>query len=562
MQSRSFRRKMSEEPSASDAGGAREYESFGDMALDELCTSEEMLPVIVKHEKHMENLDVPLWVARRAKLQGCHLFLWNAVFRGEASDDEPKSYSIVETLSYAVMMQEIDFEAMLTSFRAALSCATEAARQGKTEIFSQAVERMLEFDDDATGVGHHLKHGLSIAVSSGHIDVLRVLESSPIPASAWPDTGDLYYALENAASAGNLRAVKLIASEQNFCIFGGYPGFSSSAVDAAAANGHIRVVEFLCGLEDYPSGSYCGEDALRGAVSNGRLDVVRFLRSDRFDKVSSERCVWGRGLVAKAVKRGDYAMVRLLRSDEIAGPDGEKAPWSIHAMSCALKRRDFDMIRLLRSEALAGPGGERCPWHYTHMETAIRRGDAELIKFLRSEELAGSGGARCPWHMTHLELAAARGDVDLLKYMCSGEDRLPWRGCVIGAAAEAGKIDVLRFLASEEGTRLSAGPRVWRWFSVGDYAFYEHLDVVAFVFTETPVVEKPDKDLLFDIWRVAIQAAIHGHAEVVTYLLDLVEIRAPAYREELREEVAKAAIEEGMSSVYRYARMCKRVNRK
>ncbi|KAE9087782.1 hypothetical protein PF007_g20240 [Phytophthora fragariae] len=163
-------------------------------------------------------------------------------------------------------------------------------------------------------------------------------------------------AMDSAAGNGHLDMVKWLHEHTKM-------GCTTKAMDAAARGGHLEVVKWLHEHTD----EGCTSKAMDGAVHSGALDVVKWLH-----KNLSEGC--SKAMVNEAAKRGHLRVLRWLNMNY-------PADWSTAAMDNAAMGGHFEVVLLLhrvRSEGCSpGPVHMKSPsfdierWLIEHYPTRM-----------------------------------------------------------------------------------------------------------------------------------------------------------------------------------------------
>ncbi|GMF20672.1 unnamed protein product [Phytophthora lilii] len=218
--------------------------------------------------------------------------------------------------------------------------------------------------------------------------------------------------------------------EQVFC----------SVVDAAAANGHLDVVQFLLQVAaeertskrrrvasyscpqseevpDIPTKPGCTVAAINGAAAHGHLDVVRWLHANRTEGCTTTA-------MDLAAQNGHLEMVQWLHNNRSEG-------CTTSAMDMAARGGHLDVIKWLHGHRIEGCTTKA-------MNNAAATGHLEVVKWLHEHRSEGCTAAA-------MDGAAAYGELDVVKWL----HRHRSAGCTERAmdnAAHGGHLPVLRWL--------------------------------------------------------------------------------------------------------------------
>ncbi|GMF34007.1 unnamed protein product [Phytophthora lilii] len=278
---------------------------------------------------------------------------------------------------------------------------------------------------------------------------------------------------------------------------GGRSRCSSDAMDGAAANGHLEIVQYLHTQRT----EGCTVAAMDGAARNGHMQVVEFLHTQR-----TEGCT--AAAMDGAARSGHLAMVQFLHTNRTEG-------CTTAAMDGAAAGGFIDVVQFLHEHRLEG-----CT--VKAMNGAARSGHLEVVKFLHTHRREGcttdamDGAAlvgRLPIITFLHEIrkegcttravdgAAWRGHLEVVKFLMTNRSE----GCTSKAmdtASQNGYLEIVRFL-HEQGTAQCTTA------AMDSAASGGHLEIVRYL--QENRVEGCTKDAMTN-------AAINGHANVVLYL--------------------------------------------
>ncbi|OQR98691.1 hypothetical protein ACHHYP_08227 [Achlya hypogyna] len=276
----------------------------------------------------------------------------------------------------------------------------------------------------------------------------------------------------------------------------------STALDAAAAAGHVAVTRFL-----HDEGFACSTDAMDGAAAGSHLTVLRFLHAQRAEGCSAKA-------ISTAAKHGHLEVVRFLC--EVV-----RAPCDPDLLDVAVGGGHLDVVAYLVSQRASLPlavsveafdevcaKGHLAVAQFLHaqlpgvlcssraMDAAAANGHLAVVAFLDAHR--GEGCSTLA-----LDQAATNGYLDVVKYL----HRHRREGCTQEAmdmAATNGYLDVVRFLHRHR----TEGCSTWAM----DFASkHGHLEVVRFLHSHRR--EGCTDDALN-------MAAQQGHLEVVRFLCE------------------------------------------
>ncbi|TMW69293.1 hypothetical protein Poli38472_001449 [Pythium oligandrum] len=210
--------------------------------------------------------------------------------------------------------------------------------------------------------------------------------------------------LEIVASAGSLELVKFIHKTR------GLGELGASVMHQAAEHGHVDIVRFL----HKHTNVECTTDAMDLAAANGHLEVVEFLHHHR-----SEGCTTR--AMDEAAKQGYLNVVKFLH-------DHRSERCTTSAMDCTTS---LEVVRFLH-----GHRREGCTSNA--MDAAAASGNLEIVEFLHTNRMEG-----CTTNA--MDQAAANGHLQVVRFL----HRHRSEGCTtraMGEAAANGHLEVVQFL--------------------------------------------------------------------------------------------------------------------
>lgn len=318
---------------------------------------------------------------------------------------------------------------------------------------------------------------MATAVARRAFDVVLAL-----PASACVNGYIPSAAVDAAAAIGNLGALQRFRDS-------GRVLWSRSAVDLAAAHGHLAVVEFFWKVR--VSGT---TDAIDDAALNGHAAVVAFLLAHYHMPVNDPTL--GR-VVARSPTQESYA----------------REGCTSDAMCNAALNGHLEIVRML------DVNGARC--RSDAMDCAAAGGHLDVVAYLDQHRTEG-----CTTDA--MDDAASRGHYDVVVYL----DTHRREGCTTKAmdgAADAGRLDIVSYLHHNR----TEGCTTW---AMDASAGEGHLDVVRFLHEHR--IEGCTADAVD-------MAAVAGFLDVVAYLCEHV-------RADCGPRTIDRAAEAGHDAIVRY----------
>ncbi|EGG19712.1 hypothetical protein DFA_00290 [Cavenderia fasciculata] len=222
---------------------------------------------------------------------------------------------------------------------------------------------------------------MDLAASSGHFEIVKYLHE-------YRSEGCTTNAIDNASMNGHLEIVKYLYEQRT-------EGATTNAMDLAA-KGHLNVVKYLyenqttttttISMEDgvilnasIEMLSYlvntvkakCTPDALRAALSYGKLDIFYFLH----DHFSDDSCVWSPIIMDWAAHYGHIDVVKYLNEHRTEGA-------TTRAMDWAASSGHFEIVKYLHEHRSEGATSNA-------MDEAAMRGYIDIVKFLHFNRTEG-----------------------------------------------------------------------------------------------------------------------------------------------------------------------------
>lgn len=263
---------------------------------------------------------------------------------------------------------------------------------------------------------------MSTAVACRAFEVVMTLPASACERGRIPPA-----ATDAAASVGDLDAVRRLYDSRRAV-------WSDRAMDLAAANGHLAVVQFL-----YERRVFGTTDAIDDAALNGHADVVEFLLAHHHKPANNPRLgrivvptpaqvSYGRegctsDAMCNAALNGHLDIVRML--------DANGARCRPDAMNCAAAHGHMDVVIYLDENRTEGCTVDA-------MDDAASRGHLDVVIYLDTHRREG-----CTTKA--MDYAADAGHLEIVSYL----HRNRREGCTTWAmdgAAGEGHLDVVRFL--------------------------------------------------------------------------------------------------------------------
>ncbi|KAJ3411709.1 hypothetical protein HDV05_001819 [Chytridiales sp. JEL 0842] len=324
------------------------------------------------------------------------------------------------------------------------------------------------------------------AAKSGNLDLMKLLLKNGfgcnieaiIGASEWGHLEMVQYLHEN---------VELLRwSESDYRRL-----YFSSAMDKAACNGHLKVVEFL----HFNRTEGCSDSALRFAARHGHLAVVRFLRQNRSEGVFADA-------MRRACGLGHLDVVRYLFNDQRESETFDEQTLSVAAAKGYYEIVEFlhrNNTSLLCNEWALEKVLQRCfgrIFLYLHtnnlsnisnhqhmlrrvLKHATKSGNTMIIDILLEAHsqvninvlakikhrcgrylLRGYSTAYVPLHTCLINLVATHGHLATLKHL-HNHPALTWSTDAMDLAAENGHLDVVAFLHENRTEGCTAKAMDW-----------------------------------------------------------------------------------------------------
>ncbi|EGZ19433.1 hypothetical protein PHYSODRAFT_558166 [Phytophthora sojae] len=196
---------------------------------------------------------------------------------------------------------------------------------------------------------------------------------------------------------------------------GHFPRCTSFAMDAAAGCGHLNVVKWLHAHRS----EGCTTTAMDRAAGNGHLDVVQWLHSHR-----SEGCTTA--AMANAATRPFHALeiIQWLHLNRTEG-------CTTAAMDGAAANGNFTLLQWLHDNTAVGCSSRS-------MVSAARLGRLDILKWLTKYYAEA-------WTHKAMSKAASRGHLNVVKWLCENRGE-GFAGKAMEKAASRGHLHVVRWL--------------------------------------------------------------------------------------------------------------------
>ncbi|EFA77948.1 hypothetical protein PPL_08593 [Heterostelium album PN500] len=287
----------------------------------------------------------------------------------------------------------------------------------------------------------YFKNAIDISAEFGHLECVKYL---------FKHNHHVHCAMDKASGHGYLDIVKFI----HYASIGPYTGnsvydysdsskragCSTMAINKAAMNGHLDVVEFLC--ENRSEG--CGEEAINWAATVGNLSVVKYLHY----KIGAP-CFYE--ALDMAATNGYLGLVKFLHYNRTEG-------CSTSAIDGAARNGHLEILKFLHFNRTEG-----CTTGA--FDNAARNGHLDILKFLHEYRDEGcsvmaANGAAFEGHLDvieHLHIwnveftigamtnAAVNGHVGIVKFLHENRNE----GCqqsTLADSARKGHLEVVKFI--------------------------------------------------------------------------------------------------------------------
>ncbi|KDO28668.1 hypothetical protein SPRG_06522 [Saprolegnia parasitica CBS 223.65] len=188
-------------------------------------------------------------------------------------------------------------------------------------------------------------------------------------------------ALNGAISNGHLDVARFLIENRT-------EGASINILNTAAGNGHLHVVEYLHSLGTFD----CTTDAVNKAAAGGHLDVVQFLLTHRREGCTRDM------VVRNALKSGHLRTAKYLLSLDYPFPTGE-IDFDADIYD---KPEMLDVLRLVMDHGQ--------PWHEDWVGNACAMNNVPLVAFLLKQQDARCGPGA-------LETAIVAQAMDVVRYL-------------------------------------------------------------------------------------------------------------------------------------------------
>ncbi|KAK1940853.1 putative ankyrin repeat protein [Phytophthora citrophthora] len=349
------------------------------------------------------------------------------------------AHSVMENSGSVEMLQWLDEQGQLDCIKDLL---VKAASGG----YIDAVHWLL----DRSQRGVDIRLAIHKAASNGHLEIARLLYSrAEIPQDRdmrelqrVEDEQQLGYKINywspmvsgqsmfEASRGGFLDVVQWLYME-----LGDYPDIDlfnyremrhESAMDAAAANGHLNVLRFLHELQNEMHQSktkrgltlpICTTAAMDGAAANGHLAVVQWLHEHRNEGCTAKA-------MDRAARNGYLDVVKWLFKNR---PDG----YAASAMDSAAESGNLELVKWLHFNTSVG-----CTT--AAMDNAAESGSLDILEWLNSNRSEGCSKKA-------MVLASVNGYVRVVKWLYSHWSSMR-SSSGIQTAATLGHFEIVLFL--------------------------------------------------------------------------------------------------------------------
>ncbi|ETN02507.1 hypothetical protein PPTG_16460 [Phytophthora nicotianae INRA-310] len=309
-----------------------------------------------------------------------------------------------------------------------------AAQCGHLEIVRWLIDRDVVEGGDLTHLGKEASLAIHIAAVNGHLQVAKYLRiRAQIPTSA------VECVLQRAEQSTQLRELSVQLDTKNEAT---RVSWKTAAI--AAGRGHLDVVRWLC--EEYADGQEVNlfvdyktdkkiSAAMDTAARNGRLEVLEYLhnlqksidtplKKRKRDEMSPPSPICSKAAMDEAAANGHLSVVQWLHENRTEG-------CSIEAVDAAAAGGHLDVVRWLHEHRKQG-----CTT--AAMDGAARNGHLEMIQWLNDNTSAGCTTAA----MDH---SAMNGHIAVVKWLHEHRNEECTVAAMNGAAAN-GFLNVVKFL--------------------------------------------------------------------------------------------------------------------
>ncbi|EGZ24389.1 hypothetical protein PHYSODRAFT_487528 [Phytophthora sojae] len=253
---------------------------------------------------------------------------------------------------------------------------------------------------------------VAAAAENGHLEAVKWLLQARGAVKCMKET----HLHQAAARGGHLEVVRWLRTHLMEQV-------ESRALDEAAANGFVEVVEFLhqewtaAKLESNRGSCSATARAMNGAASNGHLGMVKWLDEDRDDGCTGDA-------MNRAAWNGHLEVVKWLHEHRTEGCTQQ-------AMNMAAKGGHLEIVQFLHEQRREG-----CT--YNAMDWAAHENHLEIVQWLHANRTEGCS------RLTMNEVAK-RGHLEMIKWLHANRTE----GCTVAAlnaAATYGHLDIVKFL--------------------------------------------------------------------------------------------------------------------
>ncbi|RLN96571.1 hypothetical protein BBJ28_00014362 [Nothophytophthora sp. Chile5] len=347
-------------------------------------------------------------------------------------------------------------------------------------------------------LGRDASRSMYLAAINGHLEVAQYVHAKGID-----DYGE--NTMYKAAERGHLGVVKWLyaefASHPDIDLFpvsrpnaDGYPQYPT-AMDAAASNGHLEVLQFLhdvgASLETSPErrkrkrakergrpkldkrGPTCTRAAMTNAVAEGHLEVAQWLHSNRYEGCSPSA-------INTAARNGHLEMVKWMHEHTMvscttSAIDGAAANGHLEVVQWLHKNRTEGCTTIAMDRAASKGHLDVIQWLHANrregctsfaMDSAARSGHLQVVQWLHTHRSEGCTD-------NAMDGAAYNGHLAIVQWLHTHRTE----GCTIDAmhfAAVHGYFEVLLFLHSQRTEGCSR-------YATVDAAGRGHTEIVAWL---------------------------------------------------------------------------------
>ncbi|TMW68231.1 hypothetical protein Poli38472_007903 [Pythium oligandrum] len=307
-------------------------------------------------------------------------------------------------VEYAATEGQLDVVKWLCEHRkmeGAPTAMVKAARHGHLATLEYLGQR---FPDVFESVGAKMVHA---AIANGHVALMTWL-ISVLPLRALKCEGDSYSWLDVAAEFGQVAILQWFSEHTSELpvgvqIDGHLPACSPEAIEKAAGNGHIHVLDFLHGHEMVEVDSQDDAvKAIQAAVQGGHRDCVEWL-VHHFQRHLEEPEA-STAVMDTAAASGHVEILAFMRACVVT------SSWhtSAKAVNEAARLGWIDVLQWLHQHEVTGTPETSELWTPRALECAAANGHLRVVQWLvanRCTECRSSEALNSAAYMDHLEIA-------------------------------------------------------------------------------------------------------------------------------------------------------------